>query len=211
MKTLIPYVICIILLVCLIVSVQTCNNKNRTISDTGSLDKKILNDSCTYYKAKNGDLVSKQNAISVTVATLQNTKDSLTAEIANLKLKPAQIKYIASIVSGISLPHDTIVHDSVKVNKPVQFKDSTQWYSIKGIAEINKTILTNVFIPNTMYLAQKTDGTTVAMNTNPYIKTTNILNVNVVKPKKFYERFWFQFGLGIIAATVTIHELGIKP
>ena len=178
--------IIIALLIFLGMSLKSCSSNKADFNGIISLQNKLLSDTCKYIKSKEGQVISLQNSIDVTSADLKRTKDSLTSIIADMRLNPNKIKYIDRIVSQLQI-RDSIIalHDTITKEHPkAKWSDSTKNYTVKGVSEINKTIITDIFIPNSLYLVQGTDGKTYAMNSNPYIKTSNILAVNVVKPKK---------------------------
>jgi hypothetical protein len=175
-----------------------------------ALDKKLMDDTCKYIKARDGKIISLQKAVDVTTTDLKNTKDSLTLVINDMKLKAKNLKYIDQVTSSFSLkPKDSIVmmHDTITKEHPeAKWSDSTQWYQVRGLSTINKTVITYLHIPTTLYLAQGTDGKTYAMNTNPNIVATNILAVNVTKPKKWFQRDLVKVGVVVVATLFARHE-----
>lgn len=207
MKKYIPYLIIAILTGCLIISMQTCNNKNKTIAGTIALNNKLLHDTCKYYVTKNGEIVSTNKSLTVTVQSLQDENDDLTKELSNMKIKASNVVYIDRTIDHTTI-HDSIHHDTIKSNKPVVFSDTNnKWFHIKGIAALNYTNLTSVKVFDTCYTVQMTNGKVGIAHKNPYIISTNLLAIDVARPTPLFRKFWVDFGLGVIAATVTLHYL----
>jgi hypothetical protein len=193
----------VVILILMVGELVTCNQlrvERQSFKGTIALQNKLLNDTCKYIKGKQGQIISLQKAIDLTNADFKNIKDSLMSVIMNIKA--SKIQYVTKIVSNVQI-RDSITHDSVRINKPVPFKDSNKNYVIKGIAEINKTIFTDIYIPNTMYLVHLTNGTVEAMNSNPLIRTTNILAIDKVQPVKKWVCY---IGLGY-----GVYKNGLSP
>ena len=211
MSKYLPWAIIVILAACLLLSMQTCNRKNQTIADTAALSKKLVDDTCKYYAAKNGGIVSENTSLKVTMATLKDANDDLTTQLKNMKISTSSVVYIDRDIEHTTI-HDTIHHDTVKLNKPVVFADSSnRWYHIKGVAALTSTALTSIKIFDTCYTVQMTNGKTGIAHKNPYIITTNILSLDIAKPTPFLRKFWVDVGIGAIGAIIGLHYLGVKP
>ena len=80
------------------------------------------------------------------------------------------------------------------------------YYNIKYTLTESEIAFNSIEIPNKQNLLIATRKTgfmkpkeysVIVENSNPYIKSENIKAITITEKKKFYEKWYFQFGLGV--------------
>jgi hypothetical protein len=89
-----------------------------------------------YFKAKNGDLVAKNNVLQLKYSELKNIFPEIIAEIKNLKINPRRVEHYSETVIQqqkdiITTLKDSLIYDTIPVRI---FNYHDEFYTIKGIA-----------------------------------------------------------------------------
>jgi regulator of replication initiation timing len=89
-----------------------------------------------YFKAKNGDLVAKNNVLQLKYSELKNVYPEIIAEIKNLKVNPRRVEHFSETVIQqqkdiITTLKDSLIYDTISVRV---FNYHDEFYTIKGIA-----------------------------------------------------------------------------
>lgn len=106
-------------------------------------EKNRLEDSWTaanqqieYYKAKNGTLVAKTDALQLKYSELKDIYPEIIAEIRNLKLTPKRTEHYSETVIHeqkdiVTTLRDSLIYDTVPARV---FKYQDEFYTVNGIA-----------------------------------------------------------------------------
>ena len=89
-----------------------------------------------YFKAKNGDLVAKNNVLQLKYSELNDIYPEIIAEIKNLKVNPRRVEHFSETVIQqqkdiITTLKDSLIYDTISVRV---FNYHDEFYTIKGIA-----------------------------------------------------------------------------
>ena len=89
-----------------------------------------------YFKAKNGDLVAKNNVLQLKYSELKNIYPEIIAEIKNLRINPRRVEHFSETVIQqnkeiITTLKDSLIYDTIPVRV---FNYHDEFYTIKGIA-----------------------------------------------------------------------------
>lgn len=89
-----------------------------------------------YYKAKNGDLVAKNNVLQLKYNELKTVYPEIIDEIRNLKINPKRVEHFSETVIHeqkdiVTSLRDSVIYDTVPV-RVFNYKD--EFYTVNGIA-----------------------------------------------------------------------------
>lgn len=96
----------------------------------------VANQQIIYYKARNGNLVAKNNALQLKYAELKNIYPDIIAEIRNLNISPGHVEHFSETVihqqkNIITTIHDSLIYDTIPM-RVFNYKD--EFYTVNGIA-----------------------------------------------------------------------------
>ena len=105
--------------------------KNRLEGSWKAADQQIV-----YYKAKNGNLVAKNDALLLKYRELKDIYPDIVAEINNLKVNPRQVEHFSETVVQqqkdiVTTLKDSLIYDTIPV-RVFNYKD--EFYTINGIS-----------------------------------------------------------------------------
>lgn len=182
-KTHLIYVaIIIVLLFVLSISVRSCQENKQLYGDNVT----ALIDSVSYYKAKNGELVSSKSLLEGDMSLLEKTNSELANELNSMKVKnPEQVVKI--VTKYIKAPSDTVwVIDSTNVNITKQFDFTDDYRSLTGDVYLKNNMLGLNISKDEVYtnytLVIKDNKAYITTN-NPYIKILDIQGITLPTPK----------------------------
>lgn len=97
---------------------------------------KAANQQIIFYKARNGNLVAKNDALLLKYRELKDIYPELISEIKNLKVNPKQVEHYSETVIRqqkdiVTTLKDSLIYDTIPVRV---FNYQDEFYSIKGIA-----------------------------------------------------------------------------
>ena len=182
-KTHLIYVaIIIVLLFVLSISVRSCQENKQLYNNNVT----ALIDSVSYYKAKNGELVTSKSLLEGDMSLLKKTNSELANELNSMKIKnPEQVVKI--VTEYIKTPSDTIwAIDSTNVNITKQFNFTDDYRSLVGDVYLKNNMLGLNINKDEVYanytLAIKDNKAYITTN-NPYIKISDIQGITIPTPK----------------------------
>ena len=182
-KTHLIYVaIIIVLLFVLSISVRSCQENKQLYNNNVT----ALIDSVSYYKAKNGELVTSKSLLEGDMSLLKKTNSELANELNSMKVKnPEQVVKI--VTEYIKTPSDTIwAIDSTNVNITKQFNFTDDYRSLVGDVYLKNNMLGLNINKDEVYanytLAIKDNKAYITTN-NPYIKISDIQGITIPTPK----------------------------
>ena len=182
-KTHLIYVaIIIVLLFVLSISVRSCQENKQLYNNNVT----ALIDSVSYYKAKNGELVTSKSLLEGDMSLLKKTNSELANELNLMKIKnPEQVVKI--VTEYIKTPSDTIwAIDSTNVNITKQFNFTDDYRSLVGDVYLKNNMLGLNINKDEVYanytLAIKDNKAYITTN-NPYIKISDIQGITIPTPK----------------------------
>ena len=182
-KTHLIYVaIIIVLLFVLSISVRSCQEIKQLYNNNVT----ALIDSVSYYKAKNGELVTSKSLLEGDMSLLKKTNSELANELNSMKIKnPEQVVKI--VTEYIKTPSDTIwAIDSTNVNITKQFNFTDDYRSLVGDVYLKNNMLGLNINKDEVYanytLAIKDNKAYITTN-NPYIKISDIQGITIPTPK----------------------------
>ena len=182
-KTHLIYVaIIIVLLFVLSISVRSCQENKQLYNNNVT----ALIDSVSYYKAKNGELVTSKSLLEGDMSLLKKTNSELANELNSMKVKnPEQVVKI--VTEYIKTPLDTIwAIDSTNVNITKQFNFTDDYRSLVGDVYLKNNMLGLNINKDEVYanytLAIKDNKAYITTN-NPYIKISDIQGITIPTPK----------------------------
>ena len=182
-KTHLIYVaIIIVLLFMLSISVRSCQENKQLYNNNVT----ALIDSVSYYKAKNGELVTSKSLLEGDMSLLKKTNSELANELNSMKIKnPEQVVKI--VTEYIKTPSDTVwAIDSTNVNITKQFDFTDDYRSLTGDVYLKNNMLGLNISKDEVYtnytLAIKDNKAYITTN-NPYIKILNIQGITIPTPK----------------------------
>ena len=174
--------IIIVLLFMLSISVRSCQENKQLYVDNVT----ALIDSVSYYKAKNGELVTSKSLLEGDMSLLKKTNSELANELNSMKIKnPEQVVKI--VTEYIKTPSDTIwAIDSTNVNITKQFDFTDDYRSLAGDVYLKNNMLGLNISKDEVYanytLAIKDNKAYITTN-NPYIKISDIQGITIPTPK----------------------------
>ena len=182
-KTHLIYVaIIIVLLFVLSVSVRSCQENKQLYNNNVT----ALIDSVSYYKTKNGELVTSKSLLEGDMSLLEKTNSELANELNSMKVKnPEQVVKI--VTKYIKAPSDTVwVIDSTNVNITKQFDFTDDYRSLVGDVYLKNNMLGLNINKDEVYanytLSIKDNKAYITTN-NPYIKISDIQGITIPTPK----------------------------
>ncbi len=106
-------------------------DKNRLEQSWAVSQKEIV-----YYKAKNGNLVAKNDALLLKYRELKDVYPNIISEIKNLKVNPRQIERFSETVIHqqkdiVTTLKDSLIYDTIPVRV---FNYSDEFYTVNGLA-----------------------------------------------------------------------------
>ncbi len=110
---------------------KAVEDKNRLEQSWNASKQEIV-----YYKAKNGDLVAKNDVLQMKLSELKDIYPEIIAELKNLKVNPRKVEHYSETVIQqnkdiITTLRDSLIYDTVPV-RVFNYKD--EFYTINGIA-----------------------------------------------------------------------------
>ena len=174
--------IIIVLLFTLSISVKSCQENKQLYNNNVT----ALIDSVSYYKAKNGELVTSKSLLEGDMSLLKKTNSELANELNSMKIKnPEQVVKI--VTEYIKTPSDTIwAIDSTNVNITKQFNFTDDYRSLVGDVYLKNNMLGLNINKDEVYanytLAIKDNKAYITTN-NPYIKISDIQGITIPTPK----------------------------
>lgn len=102
----------------------------------------LLSDSLTYYRTKNGELVSSIEQLEFTIKELKTHRSKLVEELRSMKIKLKDVQSLSTTALEnrveVFVPiRDTIFIDTGKVVKAQSFHWSDAWTSIDGLIHVD--------------------------------------------------------------------------
>ena len=182
-KTHLIYVaIIIVLLFVLSISVRSCQENKQLYNNNVT----ALIDSVSYYKAKNGELVTSKSLLEGDISLLKKTNSELANELNSMKIKnPEQVVKI--VTEYIKTPSDTIwAIDSTNVNITKQFNFTDDYRSLVGDVYLKNNMLglnINKDEVYANYILVIKDNKAYITTNNPYIKISDIQGITIPTPK----------------------------
>lgn len=192
--------------------IKGCNANRKLIQEAEAM----LNykDTVMFYKSKNGDLVTYNSTLSISLSNLSRLNEELAKEIADLKLRKPQTvtKTVTKVeIKEVLIPYEVkLPCDSFNV--AFAFRDP--WISINGRSQHTGISLDSIKLVNDMTIAvgEKKNGlfkrneTVVAVtSSNPYFHTTSLRHYQFKPKEPFYDKWWFKasaFGTGFLFGTL---------
>ncbi len=157
---------------------------------------RINTDTAMYYKSKNGDLVSYNNAIKIELEDLKMYNVSLKNELNNLKIKkPESITRVVSIIKTDTIPYyfrDTLPCDDFVEDIVID----SAFYDISMTLTKDSIVINNISFPNEQIvtigvkkngLFKRNEYVFVSKNSNPHILTTAIESYSIKEKRRFLE------------------------
>jgi len=196
------------LIVIAIIAVLFSFREYRNNQNMNDLIDKISNysDSAKYYKNKNGDLVTYNSILKV-----QN-EEQLRAIVQTNKQISEEIKKMKDVKSVTVIKEKVYIHDTIELPpniipcdfKPFSISKSNENYTFKGTLSPKDFVIDSIYVPNQIgiIIGKKKVGfmnyeeRVTVTNSNPYITTTNLSNIQVKTEKKWWEKGWVKFGAG---------------
>ena len=110
---------------------KAVNDKNRIERSWNASKQEIV-----YYKAKNGDLVAKNDVLQLKYSELKDIYPEIISELKNLKINPRRVEHFSETIIQqqkdiITTLKDSLIYDTVLVRV---FNYHDVFYTIKGIA-----------------------------------------------------------------------------
>ena len=110
---------------------KAVNDKNRIKQSWNASRQEIA-----YYKAKNGDLVAKNDVLQLKYNELKDIYPEIISELRNLKLNPRRVEHFSETVIQqqkdiITTLKDSLIYDTVPVRI---FNYHDEFYTIKGLS-----------------------------------------------------------------------------
>lgn len=110
---------------------KAVDDKNRIEQSWNASKQEIV-----YYKAKNGDLVAKNDVLQLKYSELKDIYPEIISELKNLKINPRRVEHFSETVIKqqkdiITTLKDSLIYDTIPV-RIFNYKD--EFYTIKGIA-----------------------------------------------------------------------------
>lgn len=189
-------------------------NVNQCRRSAGFEDEAIelreYRDTAIHYKGKHGDLVSYNKSIKLENTKLTEINKDLADKIANADIKePTKVTKIKTeyIIKEVEIPI-YIKENGDTCDFEATFKKDTSYLYLSGSIDKTKMTIDSLKIPNTQHIItgykktgmfQKNIPVVTVQNSNPYLQVNGIEDYEVKTKKKFFEKFWFQAGVGFVA------------
>ncbi len=108
-----------------------CKEKNRLEGSWKAANQQIV-----YFKAKNGNLAAKNDALLLKYRELKDVYPDIISEIKNLKVNPRQVEHFSETVIHqqkdiVTTLKDSMIYDTVPVRV---FNYSDEFYTVNGLA-----------------------------------------------------------------------------
>ena len=202
--------ITLLALVCLIFAsslFSKCESQKVQLANINALNKEN-----TFYKLKNGQLVTSVEVLSYDKTQLKNSILLKDKKIKELIDKFNKVKSVTRYITVTKL--DTI-ELRYKDTVPCVFerKDSVlkEWYHIAYKSNQKGIEITELSIPDSVmvvtgfkrkwFLGKQTQTTDIS-HANPFVQTNQIQHIEVVTPKKWYDTNLFKMGIGFIGGVL---------
>jgi hypothetical protein len=202
--------ITLLALVCLIFAsslFSKCENEKIQLANVNALNKEN-----TFYKLKNGQLVTSVEVLSYDKTQLKNSillKDKRIKELID------KFNKVKSVTKYITITKFDTIELRYKDTVPCVFnkKDSVlkQWYHISYESNQRGIKITELSIPDSVmvvtgfkrkwFLGKQTQTADIT-HANPFIQTEQIQHIEVVNPKKWYDTNLFKIGIGFIGGVL---------
>ena len=204
------FLIILLGLICLVITsslFSKCESEKVQLANINALNKEN-----TFYKLKNGQLVTSVEVLSYDKAQLKNSIVLKDKRIKELIDKFNKIKSVTRYITVTKF--DTIelrYKDTVPCVFDRQDKISKQWYNIayksnqKGISITELSIPDSVIVVSGIkrkwFLGKQTQTADIT-HSNPFVETKQIQHIEVVTPKKWYDTNLFKIGIGFIGGAL---------
>lgn len=174
-------------------------------------------DTVMTYKAKNGELVSYNDAMEAELDNVLDVNEELEGDLKNLRLKVKDLRSFTKVVTNTVL-------DSIKVPFEVKlpcdsfsttFEKQDTHYWLKGSLTESLLSIDTLSIPNEqkIYVSSKRNGflkpksfVVTLQNTNPYVQTIGLQNYTIENRKKWYEKDVWKFGAGFLGGYLLFRQ-----
>lgn len=191
-------------IIAILFSIRECSN-NKNVND---LIESISNysDSAKYYKNKNGELVAYNSVLKV------HNEEQLRAIVQTNEQIREEIKKFKDVKSVTVIKEKIYIHDTIELPpnvipcdfKPFAIRKSNENYTFKGILSPKDFVIDSIYVPNKIGIIigkrkvgfMKYEEQVTVTNSNPYITTTNLSNIQVKKEQKWWEKGWVKVGAG---------------
>jgi hypothetical protein len=200
------FLIILLGLICLVITsslFSKCESEKVQLANINALNKEN-----TFYKLKNGQLVTSVEVLSYDKTQLKNSillKDKKIKELID------KFNKVKSITRYITITKFDTIELRYKDTVPCVFerKDSVlkEWYHIayksnqKGIEITELSIPDSVMVVNGIkrkwFLGKQTQTVDIT-HANPFVETNQLQHIEVVTPKKWYDTNLFKIGIGFI-------------
>jgi hypothetical protein len=200
------FLIVLLGLLCLIITsslFSKCENEKIQLANVNALNKEN-----TFYKLKNGQLVTSVEVLSYDKAQLKNSILLKDKRIKELVDKFNKINNVTKYVTLTKLDTITLMYkDSIPCVFNKQDNIVKQWYNISYKSNQKGIEITELSIPDSVivvtglkrkwFLGKQTQTTDIT-HANPFVQTKHIQHVEVIVPKKWYDTNLFKIGIGFI-------------
>lgn len=206
----------ILLIIVVSISHKQCSKNKELLQDIQSLKK--YESEAKHYKGKNGELISYNNTLTVSLESLRKEKSDLAKRLENMRIKKPELVVVTNtetVVDSIFVPFDSpIPCDDYTSN--FLYQDSI-WLSINGRVNQLGVFVDNITMENEILwvLGEKKNGLfkrnehVVSLEmSSPYFRATHIEPYIIRKKPAFYDRLWFKgvIFVGGIATGVALSQ-----
>lgn len=184
-----------------------CENEKVQLANVSALNKEN-----TFYKLKNGQLVTSTEVLSYDKAQLKN---SLLLKDKKIKELVDKFHNLKGVINYITITKFDTIEIPYKDTIPCIFnkKDSVlkKWYHIAYESNQKGIKITELSIPDSVIVATglkrkwflgKQTQTTDITHANPFVQTQQVQHIEVVIPKKWYDTNLFKIGIGFIGGVL---------
>lgn len=193
-KTVIPYIIIVVLI---FMNIRQCDT-NKDLQKTASHNIEALTDSMKTYKTLSGDAAVEKKLLIGDIDLLKQTNDSLYRRLNNMQVKnPSQVVYIKNDVEHEK--HDTLFIVN-KADTTHTFDFSNKWRELSGSISIKDTTLNlsiNKDAVHLDYTLAISNGKAYVTSSNPYVKFTNIDGITLPTVKQKHWHIGPSTGVGL--------------
>lgn len=165
-------------------------------------------DTAMTYKAKNGELITYNEALEVSEASALSAIKGLKERLENQKI--ARVSSLTTVRTKFSI--DTVrvpFKDSIPCPEFLTtFTIDSVHYQMSGEVTNKNLLISRLNIPNDQQIIvgtkkngflKKRSMVVTVTNSNPYMEISGIQNYTITPKKKFYQRWYFVGGAGLLS------------
>jgi hypothetical protein len=193
------YVSYLLVVILTLFLVSKCSEVSDLRSDVAKIEN--YKDTVKFYKSKNGELISYNDALVVSKGALERANDSLFAQIRDMKMNPdVVVRWRTRVdVDTQFIPFETKIPCEEEFK--VDFKYDDRWLDINGTVVNTGVTLNRVSLENDILfvVGEKKNGIfkrneyiVAVKSENPYFQTEGIQSYTIKPKEKFHNKLWFK-------------------